>query len=276
MDIAEYNNRISQSVQRITNLIGTLPAVGIIAGTGLGDLIGDITISGSVEYPDLLFPASTVASHRGVLSWGELDGKPVFILQGRFHLYEGYTPWDIALPIRALSRAGMKYLILTNAAGGLDLSFNAGEVMIISDHINATGTNPLVGPHSDDWGDRFPDMSKAWDQELITHALATTANTGKPLHQGVYVAVKGPSLETPAETRMYRNFGAQAIGMSTVLEAITAVQCGVKLFGLSAITNVNDPDDMAEATIDDIVTAAEDASAQMREIIKTVCRKIYS
>ena len=276
MNLAEYSNKISQSVQRISDSVGTLPQVGIIAGTGLGDLIGDISISGSVEYPELLFPASTVASHRGVLSWGKLAGDPVFILQGRFHLYEGYSPWDIALPIRALKRAGMKNLILTNAAGGLDLSYNPGEVMVIQDHINATGANPLIGPHSEDWGDRFPDMSKAWDQELIAHALADASSRGKVLHRGVYIAVKGPSLETPAETRMYRNCGAQAIGMSTVLEAITAVQCGVKLFGLSAITNVNNPDDMAEATLADIVAAAENASEQMRAIIKTVCRKIYS
>ncbi len=276
MELNAYKNKIAASVQKITEIIGTLPETGIIAGTGLGDLIGDIAISGSVAYPDLLFPASTVDSHRGVLSWGTLDGNPVFILQGRFHLYEGYSPWDIALPIRALSQAGMKNLILTNAAGGLDLSYKAGDVMLITDHINATGANPLTGPHAEEWGDRFPDMSKAWDRKLIEAVCEDYQKSSQPLHKGIYIAVRGPSLETPAETRMYRDFGAQAIGMSTVLEAITAVQCRVRLFGISAITNVNDPDDMAEATLDDIVTAAELASAQIRNIIRTVCRHIYS
>ncbi len=276
MELNIYKDKINASVQKIKEIIGKLPETGIIAGTGLGDLIGDISISGSVAYPELLFPASTVDSHRGVLSWGTLDGNPVFILQGRFHLYEGYSPWDIALPIRALSQAGMKTLILTNAAGGLDLSYKAGEVMLITDHINATGANPLVGPHAQEWGDRFPDMSKAWDKDLIEATCTHYNKNSSPLHKGVYIAVKGPSLETPAETRMYRNCGAQAIGMSTVLEAITAVQCGVRLFGISAITNVNDPDDMAEATLDDIVNAAELASAQIRDIIRTVCGCIYS
>lgn len=275
MEINEYLDKITASVEKIKKIIGILPEVGIVAGTGLGDLIGDIEIEGSIGYSELLFPVSTVDSHRGVLSWGKLSGNPVFILQGRFHLYEGYTPWDIALPIRALAICGMKNLILTNAAGGLDLSYKAGEVMVIQDHINATGANPLVGAHAEEWGDRFPDMSKAWDKELIEHALNFSAASGSILHKGVYIAVKGPSLETPAETRMYRNF-AQAIGMSTVIEAITAVQCGIKLFGLSAITNVNDPDDMAEATIEDIVLAAENASAQMRGIINAVCKQIYN
>ena len=274
MSLEEYKSKISASVDRINKIIGALPSVGIIAGTGLGDLIGDMDIEGSVEYSELLFPSSTVSSHRGVLSWGKISDTPVFILQGRFHLYEGYSPWDIALPIRALSMAGMTTLILTNAAGGLDLTYNAGEVMVIEDHINATGSNPLVGPHCADWGDRFPDMSKAWDRELIQHALNYSSSTNKILHKGTYIAVKGPSLETPAETRMYKSSGAQAIGMSTVTEAIVAVQCGVKLFGLSAITNVNNPEDMAEATIEEIVSAAENASTQMREIINTICVKI--
>ncbi len=274
MNIEEYKSKISASVNRINKFVGILPSIGIIAGTGLGDLIGDMDIEGSVEYPELLFPPSTVESHRGVLSWGKISSNPVFILQGRFHLYEGYSPWDIALPIRALSMAGMETLILTNAAGGLNPSYKAGEVMVIEDHINATGSNPLVGPHCEKWGDRFPDMSKAWDKELIQHALNYSSSINKILHKGTYVAVKGPSLETPAETRMYKNSGAQAIGMSTVLEAIVAIQCGVKLFGLSAITNVNNPDDMAEATIEEIVSAAEDASIQMREIINNICTRI--
>ncbi len=274
MNLTEYKEKISASVAKISEIIGTLPSIGIITGTGLGDLIGDIEIAGSVDYSELLFPASTVDSHKGVLSWGTLSGKPVFILQGRFHLYEGYTPWEIALPIRALSLSGMKTLILTNAAGGLDISFKAGEVMVIEDHINATGENPLVGAHCDEWGDRFPDMSKAWDRSLQEIALSYAKENGAILHNGVYVAVKGPSLETPAETRMYKNCGARAIGMSTVLEAIVAVQCKVKVFGLSAITNVNNPDDMAEATLDEIVKAAENASTQMRQIIKAVCSEI--
>ena len=273
MELNEYNNTIDKSVKKINEIIGKLPETGIIAGTGLSDLIDDIAIKGSVNYSDLLFPSSTVESHKGILSWGTLDNKEVFILQGRFHLYEGYTPWEIALPIRALHKAGMKTLILTNAAGGLDLSHNAGEVMLIEDHINATGNNPLVGAHDPQWGDRFPDMSKVWDKDLRETALKFAKKNNMTLHRGTYIAIKGPSLETPAETRMYRNTGAQAIGMSTVIEAITAVQCGVRLFGLSAITNINNPDNMAEATLKDIVNAAQQASAQMRSIIKEITSK---
>ncbi len=274
MQLEEYQDRLDEAVNRIKQNIGILPYIGIIAGTGLGELIEDIEITGSIGYEKLLFPVSTVDSHKGVLSWGSLNEVPVFILQGRFHLYEGYSPWEIALPIRALSSAGMQTLILTNAAGGLDLTYEAGDIMIITDHINATGANPLVGAHQESWGDRFPDMSQVWDKELIGFADDFADKTGTKLHKGVYVAIKGPSLETPAETRMYRNFGAQAIGMSTVLEAITAVQSGVRLFGLSAITNVNDPDDMAKATLEDIVTAAKQASSRMGEVIKAVCSGI--
>lgn len=273
LKIQEYNKRLDNICSLLNEKVGELPELGVIAGTGLGGLTEDMKVEGTIEYGDLGFPVSTVSSHKGELVWGELSGKKIFVLRGRFHLYEGYQAWEVGLPIRALAKCGMKGLIITNAAGGLDLNYNAGEVMLITDHINGTCENPLIGEHDDKWGERFPDMSKAWSPSVAQATLDFAATNNIKLHKGVYVCVKGPSLETPAETRMYKHSGAQAIGMSTVIEAIVAVQCGVKLLGLSAITNVNDPDDMAEATLEEIVDAAGVASENLRKLISGMCAK---
>lgn len=266
-------NQIKNIRELLHKKIGELPALGIIAGTGLGDLITEIKIRGRVNYSEIGFPRSTVAGHQGELVWGELKNRAVFILRGRFHLYEGYPPQEIALPIRALAASGMKKLIITNAAGGLDLQYRAGEIMLITDHINATGESPLIGEHHESWGERFPDMANVWDKNAgdILREFARAKNI--KLHQGIYLGIKGAQLETPAETRMYKMWGAQAIGMSTVIEAIAAVQAGVKLCGISAITNVNNPDAQAVTSIAEIISAAEISAPTLRQFIATLAEK---
>ena len=257
--------KISACREKLRAHLGKIPDFGVIAGTGLKHLIDDLTIAGRVSYADIGFPVSTVSSHAGELVWGRLGDREVFVLNGRFHLYEGFTPQEIATPIRALAQEGMRHLVITNAAGGLDNHYHPGEVLLIRDHINATGRSPLTGAHDPSWGERFPDMSQVWDK--------TAAAEGITLHQGTYICVPGPQLETPAETRIYKNTGARAIGMSTVMEAIAAVQAGVRLAGLSAITNINDPDDMAATSLDAIVDAADLAAPALRKFITALAEQ---
>lgn len=272
-DLDDYRRRLDAAVAHLEATMGPCPPVGVIAGTGLGGLGADAAVSRRCAYRDIPgFPAATTQSHRGELLVTHLGGAPTLIFQGRFHLYEGYAPWEVALPFRAACRWGLRGLVVTNAAGGLDLRYRAGDLMLITDHINATGANALAGPHDASWGPRFPDLAAAYDPALRALALAQAAALGIGLHQGVYVGVLGPSLETPAETRLYRRLGADAIGMSTVQEVIVARQAGVPVLGLSAITNVNDPEAMAPATIEAIVAAAERASVDLSRLLSAVRR----
>ena len=265
--LPEQQAAIAAAREKLRAVVGRLPAFGAIAGTGLTGLTDDMEIAGRAPYSALGFPASTVAGHPGELVWGTIHGRAAFVLRGRFHLYEGYAPQEIAMPIRALAAEGMKYLVVTNASGGLRRDFRPGDVMAIRDHINATGRSPLVGPHDPAWGPRFPDMSKVWDPRAL--AILEKAATAQrlPLRQGTYIGVHGPQLETPAETRIYRDAGADAIGMSTVMEVIAAAQAGVRLAGLAAITNVNDPEAMAEVSLDEIVANADRAAPALRRLV---------
>lgn len=273
-DLDDYRRRLDAAVAFLEETLGPCPPVGVVAGTGLGALGDAAAASRRCAYRDIPgFPAATTQSHRGELLVTRLGGAPTLIFQGRFHLYEGYEPWEVALPFRAACRWGLRGLIVTNAAGGLDLSYRAGDLMLISDHINAMGANALAGPHDSSWGPRFPDLAAVYDPALRALAREQAAALGIGLHQGVYVGVLGPSLETPAETRLYRRLGADAIGMSTVQEVIVARQAGVPVLGLSAITNVNDPDAMAPATIEAIVAAAERASVDLSRLLSAVRRQ---
>ncbi len=273
LDAADYNRRLEAAAAFLTGRFGRCPPVAVIAGTGLGRLGGDASGVETCAYGEIPgFPQSTAPGHRGELVVARLGGEPTLIFQGRFHLYEGYAPWEVVLPFRATFRWGVRGLVVTNAAGGLDLRFRAGELMLITDHINGMGENALVGPHDEAWGPRFPDLSCAYDPALRALAVAKAGELGLRLHQGVYVGVRGPSLETPAETRGYRRLGADAIGMSTVQEVIAARQAGVRVLGFSAITNVNDPDHMAPATIADILTAADRAADSLSRLIAAVRR----
>ncbi|MEW6184785.1 MAG: purine-nucleoside phosphorylase [Thermodesulfobacteriota bacterium] len=264
-----------KNIGRVCDLLrGKIPAstrIAIVLGTGLGGMAEHLEQASSIAYEELPgFPCSTVESHQGKLHWGRLAGKEVLVLQGRFHLYEGYSAQEIAFPIRVLAALGIKVLVISNAAGGLDPLFKAGDIMLITDQINYTGENPLVGPHLEKWGPRFPDMSRVFDRRLGELAKAAAKKEKIRLHQGVYLGLKGPSLETPAETRVLMTLGAQAVGMSTIMEVITAVQAGMRVLGFSVITNVNRPDKMAPSSIESIIETAQKTEPLLVRLLKEV------
>ena len=251
------------------------PKVALILGTGLGGITEEMEIDVSIPYEEIPnFPLSTSVGHAGILHIGSLSGVEVAVLDGRFHLYEGYTPQEITMPVRILKVMGIEKLIITNAAGGLNSLFRSGEIMVIKDHINFTGKDPLTGINLDGLGPRFPDMTSAYDKGLIEAAEAEAKAIGIVLNRGVYIGIKGPTLETPAETRMLRILGGDATGMSTIIEVIAAVHAGLSVLGLSVISNVNLPDAMAPILIDDIVKAAEKAGTDLANLIKGVLMRI--
>jgi purine-nucleoside phosphorylase len=234
--------------------------VGMITGTGLGSLTEKITVERKIPYGEIPhFPKSTVAGHSGTLIHGRLAGKSILALEGRFHLYEGYRPSEIALPVRIMRMLGAEYLLISSAAGGLNPRFKRGDLMLITDHINLTGRNPLLGPNPDELGPRFPDMSRAYPADLAELVKKKALELGVPLREGVYLGLTGPSLETPAETRFLRIIGADAVGMSTVTEAIAAVHCGLRVMAIVVITNVNLPDCMQETSLEQVIAAADKA-----------------
>jgi purine-nucleoside phosphorylase len=247
----------------------------LLTGTGLGQTTNSLQISQSFAYGDLPhFPVSTVESHHGRLLVGEMAEKSVIALQGRFHLYEGYSPLEVTFPIRVMQELGVKVLILSNAAGGLNPNYSTGDIMVIRDHINFSMSNPLIGPNEESWGIRFPDMTRAYDADLAKLAIFTADNTDIHLQTGVYVGLKGPSLETPAEIRFLRTIGADAVGFSTVLEVIAAVHAGMKVLGLSTITNVHNPDDPTPSTVEEIIAVAQAATPRLELIIQKVIENI--
>ena len=266
-----YKKRALETAEFLRFRISTVPQIGLMTGTGLGESAEFLHISESFEYKDIPnFPTSTVESHPGRLLFGEMEGKQIIAMQGRFHLYEGYSELEVSFPIRVMQELSVKILILSNASGGLHPEFNAGDIMIIKDHINLTGSNPLIGPNEDSWGIRFPDMINAYDQKLAAVAEKTGKHAGIPLQKGTYLGLKGPSLETPAEIRFLRTIGADAVGFSTIQEVITAVHAGIKVLGLSIITNIHDPDKPVPATFEQILAVAEKASSRLEMIIRTV------
>lgn len=218
---------------------GFQPAVALILGSGLGGFADTLTNKVVIPYEDLpTFPRSSVPGHAGRLVLGQRDGQNVMAMQGRVHFYEGYEPWQVAFPARVLCSFQPKVLVVTNAAGGINLNFKVGDLMAITDHLNLSGWNPLVGPNEDGLGPRFPDMSHAYDPALLQVLEGCAAQEKIALRKGVYVALSGPAYETPAEIRMLRTLGADAVGMSTVPEVIVASHMGVKVTGVSCITNL--------------------------------------
>lgn len=218
---------------------GFTPKLGVILGSGLGAFADSLEKAVSIEYRELPdFPTSSVHGHAGRLVLGYRGNVPVVAMQGRVHFYEGYAPWQVAFPARVLCRLGVKHLTVTNAAGGINTGFKVGDLMAITDHLNLAGFNPLVGPNEDALGPRFPDMSHAYDPAAREVLFASAKAVGTSLQQGVYVSLSGPSYETPAEIRMLRTLGGDAVGMSTVPEVIVAQHMGVKVTGISCITNL--------------------------------------
>lgn len=235
----EELNKILEASKFIKSKIGEIPEIGIILGSGLGSLGEEIINPTFINYKDIpFFPVSTVAGHEGRFVYGDLDGKKVIMMQGRFHFYEGYDMNKVTMPILVLKHLGIKNLIVTNAAGGVNTTFKPGNLMIISDHINYAGTNPLIGKNIEEFGPRFPDMSNAYNKELIKIAQNVAKENNIEVVNGVYVMFTGPSYETPAEIKMARVIGGDAVGMSTVPEVIIANYCGLKVLGISCITNM--------------------------------------
>ena len=215
------------------------PEVGLILGSGLGDFAGRLESPVELPFAQIPgFPVTTVEGHAGALILGTFQGRTVAALRGRVHYYEGYSQQEITLPVRVMARLGIRTLVLTNAAGGVNLSFSAGALMLIADHINLSGTNPLMGPNLDAFGPRFPDMSDVYTRSLREQLKPLAEAAGIPLQEGVYMMYSGPSYETPAEIRAFRTLGADAVGMSTVPEAIAARHCGLQVVGVSCITNM--------------------------------------
>lgn len=255
---------------------GFTPQIGIILGTGLGALVNDIAIDYSIDY-ELIphFPVSTVESHKGRLLFGTLAGKKVVCMQGRFHYYEGYTMQQVTFPVRVMKLLGIEHLLVSNAAGGLNPSYQTSDLMIINDHISQfLPENPLRGNNLDSLGDRFPDMSDVYDTQMIENALQIAQKHGIRAHTGVYVSVTGPQLETKAEYRMLRLLGADAVGMSTVPEVMVARHMNLPVFGVSVITDMCLPETLEKAEISKILAAAYKAEPKMTLMIKELLRII--
>lgn len=248
----------------------TAPETAIILGTGLGKLVDEITDKYEIHYQDIPnFPVSTVEGHSGKLIFGKLGDKDIMAMQGRFHYYEGYTMKEVTFPVRVMKELGIKMLFVSNASGGMNPEFEIGDLMIITDHINHFPEHPLRGANI--YGDRFPDMSEAYSAELIAKARQIAAEKNIPVREGIYIGTQGPTFETPAEYKMFRILGADAVGMSTVPEVIVANHCKIKVFGMSIITDLGVEGKIVEVSHEDVQIAANRVqplmTAIMRELI---------
>ena len=258
----------AEAVSFIKERLPINPEYLLILGTGLGELAEKMTIELELPYKDIPhFPVSTVESHTGKLLMGYLGGKRVMAMQGRFHYYEGYSMNQIVFPIRVAKMLEIQTLLVSNACGGLNPNFQRGDIMLINDHINFLGDNPLIGPNDPDLGPRFPDMSQPYTKHLLVTANQVALDAGIKIHQGVYLAVSGPMLETKAEYRYMRQLGADAVGMSTVPEVIAAVHMGMKVLGVSVITDECFPDSLEPVSLDDVLNAAAMAKPQLTRIV---------
>jgi purine-nucleoside phosphorylase len=251
------------------------PVAALILGTGLGGLASEIDATATIDYRDIPgFPLSTVESHAGRLLCGTLAGKPVIAMQGRFHKYEGYTLQQVTFPVRVLRALGADTLIVSNACGGLNPLWAAGDLMLIADHINLLGDSPLIGPNDDTLGPRFPDLSEPYDARLRALAREVAADRRIALREGVYVAVAGPNLETRAEYRFLRAIGADVVGMSTVPEVLVAIHAGMRVLGLSIITDLCLPDALEPATVERIIAVANRAEPTLTELVRGVMERL--
>lgn len=273
--VETFRKKRSEALTFIQSQTDLRPNYMIILGTGLGQLADEMDIVDEVTYDEIPhFPVSTVESHAGKLLFGKLGGKEVVAMQGRFHFYEGYTMHQIAFPVRVLKANGADTLIVSNACGGMNVNHTRGDIMLISDHINMLGDNPLMGPNDDDLGPRFPDMSEPYSERLMDIAKNVALENNIQMHQGVYVALSGPMLETKAEYRYLRLLGADVVGMSTVPEVIAAVHMGMEVLGISAITDECFPDALEAVNIEDILEAAAMAEPKMTRVIVNTLEKL--
>jgi len=267
--------KIIESTEFIHNLIPFQPEIGIVLGTGLGGLVNEIEIENTLEYEKIPnFPVSTVESHSGRLIFGLLGGKKVIAMQGRFHYYEGYSFEQLTFPIRVMKMLGIKRLFLSNASGGVNPDYEVGEIMIINDHINLFPGNPLIGKNLDELGNRFPDMSDAYDQGAIDIATKIAEENNIKVSVGVYAGLTGPTLETPAEYHYVRVIGADAVGMSTVPEVIVARHMDIPVFAISIITDLGVKGKIEKVTVEDVIEVASRQEPKMTLIMKELIAKM--
>ncbi|HSE44464.1 MAG TPA: purine-nucleoside phosphorylase [Gemmatimonadales bacterium] len=268
-------DRVQAAARTIRDRSSRRPAAAIILGTGLGGLAREIKAEAVIPYEEIPgFPLSTVEAHAGRLILGNLSGKPVVAMQGRFHRYEGYSLQQVTFPVRVMHALGAETLVVSNACGGMHPLWAPGDLMLIADHINLIGDNPLIGPHDERLGPRFPDMSRPYDESLRAMARKLALELGITLREGVYVAVTGPNLETRAEYRMLRAMGADVVGMSTVPEVIVAVQEGMKTLGISIITDQCLPDALEPASLEKIIAVANRAEPSLTRLVSGVVERL--
>lgn len=268
-------DRIQESTQAIRDRVADSPCIGIVLGTDLGALANEIEVDHSISYEDIPhFGAPTVESHSGRLLFGTLEGQPVVAMQGRFHLYEGHSARDVTRPIRVMGQLGVETLVVSGAVGVMNPLWERGDLVVLDDHINLLGDNPLIGENLDELGPRFPDMSEPYDQALQELTMAAALELSIPLRRGVYAAVVGPNLETRAEYRMLRGMGADVVGMSTVPEVIVARHMGIRVLGLCIVTDQCLPDALEVADIDTIVAVAMGAEPRLTKLIRAVIARI--
>ncbi len=261
--------KIKETVEFLNANTKIRPEVGIILGTGLGGLVNEIDIEDSISYTDIPhFPVSTVEGHKGRLIFGTIGGVAVMAMQGRFHYYEGYSMEMVTYPVRVMKLFGVESLFVSNASGGMNPDFEIGDIMVINDHINMFGDNPLIGENYDELGPRFPDMSETYDKELIEKAFKVGEQLNIKLQQGVYLGTTGPTLETPAEYKMFHILGGDTVGMSTVPEIIVAHHMDMRCFGISIITDLGVPGKIVEISHEEIQRVAAAAEPNMTSIIK--------
>ena len=274
-EMTDLKGAIKEATEFIRGKTKFVPQIGIILGTGLGSLADGIGVEAKISYKEIpFFPISTVESHAGRLIFGELSGKKVVAMQGRFHYYEGYSLKQVTFPVRVMKALGAKVLVVSNACGGLNPLFKAGDIMAITDHINLLGLNPLFGPNDDSLGPRFPDMCACYDPELIALAENVALDLGIRLQKGVYVAVPGPNLETAAEYRFLRTIGADVVGMSTVPEVIVARHQDMKVLGFSLITDMGLPDALKPTNLAKILKTAAKAEPLLKKIMTQVVEEM--
>ncbi len=262
---------VNETVAFLKAATSVRPTVGFFSGTGLNETISFVEPDTIFDYDEIPnFPVSTVTSHTGRMIFGKACGKEIVAMNGRFHLYEGYSPQAVAFPVRVMRELGVETIVMTNAAGGINPGLRRGDIMVIADHINLTGESPLVGPNEDRWGPRFPHMINAYDKKLVQLAIKSGETLGVTVKSGTYAGLKGPGLETPAEIRYLRTIGADAVGFSTIQEVIAAIHGGMRVLGLSIITNINDPARPEPATLEEVIEVAGRVTPQLIKIIEHV------
>ncbi len=271
----ELLQQITSAADYITSNIANPPQVAVILGSGLGGFTEEVEIEVEINYSDIPhFPVSTVEGHTGKMIFGKLAGKQIVVLSGRFHFYEGYTPSEVVFPIRVLQRMGIKHLLITNAAGGTNSHFKVGDLMVIKDHISFAIVNPLLGKNLDELGTRFPDMSEPYSKKMIDMAHDIAKREGFELKEGVYFGVTGPSFETRAEYKLIQFLGADAVGMSTVQEVITAVHAGMQVFAISVITDIGVREEENVISHKDVLEAANASAPKLTSLLMSLIESL--